>query len=158
MSNVGMVIKAIIYTSPEPITGYEITKQIKNKTGNQHQQVYRELGKLADRDDVIVEKIAQSEKPDKKVYKFAPDNNFSVDCKAESDYSKTALAYGLLLNDVMYGTDLYDEYMNLMQNVEKEFYLKNADKMLLEPLAQRVQDIKASELLVDEEDSLFKEF
>ncbi len=147
MSNVGMVIKALILTSPEPITGYEITKLIKNKTGNQHQQVYRELRKIAQRDDVIVEKIPQVEKPDKKVYKFKDGHDFKLECQAESDYSKTELAYALLLNDILYGTYLYDEYIYLVGKLEDAFFKDNITKMILEPLSERAEIIRKKDAL-----------
>lgn len=147
MSNVGMVIKALILTSPEPITGYEITKLIKNKTGNQHQQVYRELRKIAQRDDVFVEKIPQLEKPDKKVYRFKEGHVFKLECQAESDYSKTELAYALLLNDILYGTTLYDEYICLVQKLEDAFFKSNISKMVLEPLVERAEKIKQKDAL-----------
>lgn len=147
MSNVGMVIKALILTSPEPITGYEITKLIKNKTGNQHQQVYRELRKIAQRDDIIVEKIPQLEKPDKKVYRFKEGHVLKLECQAESDYSKTELAYALLLNDILYGTTLYDEYIHSVQRLEDAFFKNNISKMVLEPLAERAENIRLKDAL-----------
>lgn len=147
MSNIGMVIKAIIYKANEPITGYEITKRIKSKTGNQHQQVYRELAKIAKRPDVVVERVYQKEKPDKKVYSFKKQNDFEVECSTNSDFSKTSVAYALLLNDVMYGTDLYDGYCQLMKQSEQSFFITNEKHMVLEPLIERSQLEKADHVI-----------
>ncbi|GAB3679528.1 PadR family transcriptional regulator [Salinisphaera aquimarina] len=56
----------------EPLTGYEMVKSFDRAVGYfwsaSHQQVYRELGGLAERDWVRFDRQTQSDRPDKKVY------------------------------------------------------------------------------------------
>jgi DNA-binding PadR family transcriptional regulator len=54
-------------------TGYEIAKQFDGSLGHfwnaTHQQIYKELGKLADEGLVAFKQIAQADKPTKKLYR-----------------------------------------------------------------------------------------
>ncbi|MDX1634089.1 MAG: PadR family transcriptional regulator [Marinobacter sp.] len=56
----------------EPATGYELTQRFKTRLANvwnaSHQQVYRELNRLARERCLQVKTINQSDKPDKKQY------------------------------------------------------------------------------------------
>lgn len=121
MNNLNMVIQAIIHKSETPLSGYDIAKMIKNKTGNSHQQVYRELNKLSERSDVKVETIIQYEKPDRKVYSFTSNAGF-VSCEPkESDLTKTNLGYAILTRDILSGTNNYDSYVAELKSVEKKY-------------------------------------
>lgn len=57
-------------------TGYEIAKQFDGTLGYfwqaTHQQIYKELSKLADEGLVIFKEITQSDKPTKKLYRVTP--------------------------------------------------------------------------------------
>ncbi len=142
MNHINMIIQAVIYVSKEPITGYDITKIIQAKSGNKHQQVYRELAKLAKRDDMNVESIPQEGKPDKKIYSFKKENNFSFITNHKSDFTKTDVGYALLLNDFIYGTDIYDDYVDLMSDTEMNFLEKNAQKIKIESLKRNLVNAK----------------
>jgi len=69
-----MSLKYVILSalSEQSLTGYEITKEFDLVLGNfwhaSHQQVYRELGKLADDGLASFEIEVQNGKPDKKLY------------------------------------------------------------------------------------------
>ncbi|TBW49538.1 PadR family transcriptional regulator [Marinobacter halodurans] len=55
-----------------PATGYELTQRFRSRLANvwnaSHQQVYRELARLLEDNKLLVETVAQSDKPDKKRY------------------------------------------------------------------------------------------
>jgi DNA-binding PadR family transcriptional regulator len=57
-----------------PSSGYELTKHFNESVGffwqASHQQIYRELGKLEDRDWVTFDPIPQEGRPDKKLYRI----------------------------------------------------------------------------------------
>lgn len=129
MNNLNTVIQAILFKAEAPISGYDITKLIKDKTGNSHQQVYRELNKLAKRNDVLIEVVKQDDRPDKKMYSFIHNEHifggFVTKSGDTGDYSKTKLAYELLIRDILDGTDNYTGYMNAMREAEAKF-LKDA--------------------------------
>ncbi|AOQ26695.1 hypothetical protein [Vibrio phage 2E1] len=129
MNNLSVVIQAIIFKAESPISGYDITKMIKDKTGNSHQQVYRELNKLAKRSDYLVEDVPQEGKPDKKMYSVIHTEHklggFVTESGNVGDYSKTKLAYELLIRDILDGTNNYDGYINAMREAETNF-LKSA--------------------------------
>jgi PadR family transcriptional regulator AphA len=69
-----MSLRYVILTalSEQDLTGYQITKEFDLVLGNlwsaSHQQVYRELAKLADEGLASFEMEAQTGKPDRKVY------------------------------------------------------------------------------------------
>lgn len=127
MSNLNVVIQAIISKSESPISGYDIAKIIKDKTGNHHQQIYRELAKIAKRSDVNVELVKQDDKPDKKMYSFVDSSPlFAFESGGKGDYSKTKLAYEILVNDILSGTDNYAGYINAMREAEESF-IKNME-------------------------------
>jgi Fe2+ or Zn2+ uptake regulation protein len=125
MNNLNVVIQAIIFKAEAPISGYDITKMIKDKTGNSHQQVYRELNKLAKRNDYLVEDIPQDGKPDKKMYSSINSDHvfggFVTESGSVGDYSKTKLAYELLIRDILDGTNNYDGYIKTMREAETKF-------------------------------------
>lgn len=129
MNNLSAVIQAILFKSESPLSGYEITKMIKNKTGNTHQQVYRELNKIAKRIDVKVEDVPQEGKPDKKMYSYIDNDcnfgGFVTQSGSIGDYSKTKLAYEILIRDILDETNNYDNYINAMQNAEAQFINRN---------------------------------
>lgn len=123
MSNISTVIQAIIHKSDNPVSGYDIAKIIKSKTGNSHQQIYRELGKLAKRNDVIVTEVPQDDKPDKKLYEFVKSNSdlqfvWNVN---QADFSKDKLGYTLLVNDLICGTDYFDSYIDELNEVANKY-------------------------------------
>lgn len=125
MNNLQSVIKAILLTIDAPISGYDITKMIQDKTGNTHQQVYRELAKLAKLDGVLVELVPQEDKPDKKMYSLT-DKEFdqcrvTTKPKLYSDYRKTNLAYKILVRDILDGTNNFDDYIKVMNEAECSF-------------------------------------
>lgn len=121
MNNLYILVQAIIWKSDKPMSGYDIAMVVKGKTGNSHQQVYRELKKLATRDDVIVDVIPQVGKPDKKVYSFKSKEGFVTECGFVSDFSKTTVGYELLIRDVLDDTNNYDEYIKAMKECEIKF-------------------------------------
>jgi DNA-binding PadR family transcriptional regulator len=59
----------------KPATGYELTqtfdKRLRHFWNATHQQVYRELASLLEEGWVKVSAVAQSEKPDKKIYRIS---------------------------------------------------------------------------------------
>lgn len=71
-----MALRHVILTllHKGPATGYEIVKEFDTVAGYfwsaSHQQVYRDLGKLADEGLVRFTRVAQEEKPDRKVYEL----------------------------------------------------------------------------------------
>lgn len=129
MNNLNVVIQAIIFKSESPISGYDIAKMIKDKTGNSHQQVYRELNKLAKRNDYLVEDVPQDGKPDKRVYSVIHSEHilggFVTESGSIGDYSKTSIGYELLIRDILDGTNNYDGYISAMREAETKF-LKDA--------------------------------
>jgi PadR family transcriptional regulator, regulatory protein AphA len=66
-----------------PFSGYEIVKEFDLVLGNfwqaTHQQVYRELGKLADEGLVEFEIKPQTGKPDRKVYRTTPSGRAALE-------------------------------------------------------------------------------
>lgn len=124
MSKLNMVIQSVMWASDSPVTGWDIVKKIKEKTGNRHQQVYRELSKISCREDVNIEFIPQDGKPDKVAYSFKGKGSFVTSGIELSDYRKTDTAYDLLVHDIVYKTNHYDKYIKHMNNAELEF-LKN---------------------------------
>ncbi len=122
MSSLNLVIRAIIGKSNAPISGYDIAKAIKDKTGNSHQQIYRELAKIAKGDGVKVELVKQQDKPDKKLYSYTDKPEvLALDYGNTGDYSKTKLAYEILVDDILNGTDRYSDYIAAMKEAESKF-------------------------------------
>lgn len=115
------VIQAILHKSDQPLTGYDIAKLIKNKTGNSHQQIYRELNKIAQRNDVEVCDVPQDGKPDKKTYRFTGSGGFVAVVPYGSDFSKTKVGYGLLVRDILDGTNNFDDYMTDLKSAESKY-------------------------------------
>ncbi len=120
MSNLSTVIQALMHKSDKPLSGYDIAKAIKNKTGNSHQQIYRELGKIAKRDDVIVTDVVQYDKPDKTLYSFKGKCSFTYET-SDSDFSKTKFGYTLLVSDILNGTNHFDSYIEDLKEVEVKY-------------------------------------
>ena len=115
------VIQAILHKSTQPLTGYDIAKLIKNKTGNSHQQIYRELNKIAKRNDVEACDVPQDGKPDKKTYQFTGNGGFCTVVPDGSDFSKTKVGYGLLVRDILDGTNNFDDYMADLKAAESKY-------------------------------------
>jgi DNA-binding PadR family transcriptional regulator len=73
-----MALKHVLLTLLHrgPATGYDLTKAFDQGLGHfwqtTHQQVYREMAKLLSEGLVEAAKIAQAERPDKKVYRLKP--------------------------------------------------------------------------------------
>lgn len=123
MSNLNTVIQALMHKSDKPLSGYDIAKAIKNKTGNSHQQIYRELGKIAKRNDVIVTEVVQHDKPDKTLYSFNKETKGSFSYVTNhSDFSKTKFGYSLLTLDILDGTNHFDNYMEDLKAVELKYW------------------------------------
>mgnify|MGYP001771000064 CR=1 FL=1 len=120
MSNLSTVIQALMHKSDEPLSGYDIAKAIKHKTGNSHQQIYRELGKIARRDDVTVTNVIQYDKPDKTLYSFNSKGDFTYE-NNDSDFSKTKFGYTLLVSDILGGTNNFDSYIEDLKAVENKY-------------------------------------
>lgn len=129
MSNLNTVIKAIISSSKEPVSGYDIAKLIKNKSGNIHQQIYKELKKISAEGGYNVDIIYQDGLPDRKVYSVGEKKSsldwFTWEQGKASDYSKTSIAYEILTVDTLTGTNNFDEYVKVMREAEEKF-LKEA--------------------------------
>lgn len=66
----------LVLLEREPGSGYDLVQRFKSGIGNfwnaKHQQVYQELKKLNDEKLVNFQVKAQSERPDKKVYRITP--------------------------------------------------------------------------------------
>lgn len=120
MSNLSTVIQALMHKSDEPLSGHDIAKAIKHKTGNSHQQIYRELGKIAKRDDVTVTNVIQYDKPDKILYSFNSKGDFAYET-IDSDFSKTKFGYTLLVGDILNGTNHFDSYIEDLKSVEVKY-------------------------------------
>ena len=60
----------------EPASGYDIVRHFKQSLGYfwnaKHQQVYQELRRLSDEGWLLCDEQAQSDKPDKKIYRISP--------------------------------------------------------------------------------------
>lgn len=121
MNNVNMVIQALLWKAEKPMSGYDIAKAIEDKTGNSHQQIYRELAKIAEREDVTVELIEQSDRPNKKVYSVDKSFVFIHSSGSRSDFTKTPVAYEILVKDILDGTNHYDRYIECMTDNEFKF-------------------------------------
>lgn len=91
MNNLSMVIQSVIWKSESPVSGYDIATLIKDKTGNSHQQIYRELKKLSQRNDVIVDLIPQEGKPDKRFIALNQERVLSPNPAQKATSQKRAL-------------------------------------------------------------------
>lgn len=119
--NLQTIIKAYLLKH-EAATGYDISLYLKDKTGHKTQQIYRELSSLVKQGVLKFEAIKQSDKPDKKIYSFAkPQDELNVLATKESDFRKTSAAYSLLVKDIMFGSDEFNEYVKTMSYVEEKF-------------------------------------
>ena len=116
-----VLLQAMIHSSDKPVSGYDLAKMIKNKTGNSHQQIYRELNKIGQRDDVVVDYVPQEGKPDKKLYSFKGKDGFSFRSGLSSDHTKSPYAYELAIEDALFGTDNYQAYIQHMTEAESKF-------------------------------------
>ncbi len=80
-----MALRYVILSlvAAKPRSGYDIVKSFDQSVGQiwqaSHQQVYRELGKLAKDGWLEFEREAQTDKPDRKVYTITPDGRKSLD-------------------------------------------------------------------------------
>lgn len=102
-------------------TGYDIAVFLKGKTKNSHQQVYRELSRLECDTLITHTLIPQSGRPDKKVFKLTRSSSCTPPKFCKSDFTKTKLAYGLLIHDIKNGTNEFDRYQDVMQKAEQQF-------------------------------------
>ena len=117
MYNLEQLIKAILFKSDEPLSGYAISTRI--ATHSSHQQIYQVLNKLVKANEVVYEDIPQQGKPDKKVYTFV--GQLDKPKHKKTDFSKGNLAYELAYHDVLNGTSKYGEYMKALKEVEQKF-------------------------------------
>lgn len=121
MNHLNVAIQAVLLKSEKPMSGYDISKVIGCRTGHSHQQIYRELKKVASRNDVFIEEVHQDDKPDKKLYSFTGKTTLDSVKYEPSDLSKTSAAYLLLVSDILDGTDFYRKYQEEMRKAECKF-------------------------------------
>lgn len=119
-----MVIVAMIYKSDAGLTGYDIAKKLQDKTGHSHQQVYRELRKLESAGRLVSKTIPQAGKPDRVEYRSAYESSvFCSETPTHSDHRKSSMAMQLFVQDVVDGTNHYDDYINAMAKAENDFLM-----------------------------------
>lgn len=105
--------------------GYEITKQLKELTGNSHQQIYHNLNKLLVANVVKVTVIPQEGKPDLKLYSLAvPQSDNLHPILIPSDFAKNNGVYSLASYDIINGTSLTQEYLAAAKKLEQTFLSK----------------------------------
>lgn len=121
MNHLNVAIQAVLFKAEKPMSGYDISKVIGCRTGHSHQQIYRELKKVASNCAVNIEEVHQEDKPDKKLYSLKDKSEFKRSNYESSDLTKTNAAYLLLTLDILDGTDFYRKYQEEMRNAECKF-------------------------------------
>lgn len=86
----------------ESLSGYDLTKKFESSVGSfwnaKHSQIYPELAQLADLGLVTFEVIAQTSKPNKKIYTITPDGRQALEAWVNAPGSeKSALKNSLLI-------------------------------------------------------------
>lgn len=115
------VLKAAVFASDKPVSGYDLTVLLKDKSGNAHQQVYRALNRLAARGELTVTPAPQIGKPDRRLYSLPVGRTVVYDSVNASDFRKTPVAYSLLAQDLLMGRERHARYVEAMQKAEREF-------------------------------------
>lgn len=100
------------------MSGYEMTKFIKPRTGHSHQQVYRECDQMVKIGVLKCEVIPQEGKPNKKNYSIA--KAITIKQTPISDFTKTNGSLWCSLEDV-YGGCVHEKYIEHMKLAESEF-------------------------------------
>ena len=128
MHDLATLIVSIIFASKNPISGYDIAKIVKSKTGNSTQQVYRELKGIATIDGVVVSTVEQEGRPNKKTYTIDKDLSIEFDDSwlnsCGNEFSKTSTGYLLASMDVINGTDLLGEFTASIDNARTDVMSK----------------------------------
>lgn len=110
-------------------TGYNIAKFLAPLTKQSHQQIYRELNKMVEKNIVTYVDVEQVGKPDKKVYRLLTPNKTLRSLKKsvaqqrdiKTKYYQNSVAYNLLINDILFDKDLFNKYVAHMEKAEKAF-------------------------------------
>lgn len=118
LSGLQKIIYALLDADREPMTGYEMTKFIKTRTGHSHQQVYRECDQMVKAGVLSCEKTPQEGKPDKKNYSI--NNRIQIKQSPISDFTKTNASLWCALEDA-YGGNVHKDYIEHMASAEREF-------------------------------------
>jgi PadR family transcriptional regulator AphA len=131
--------------SEQCLTGYEITKEFDLVLGNfwhaSHQQVYRELGKLADEGLASFKIEAQSGKPDKKLYSVTTFGKEALAHWFEEPTPFAATKNALLVK--LYACDDHDTVCKLIAHFKASCLEALADYQLI---AQRYYPEPVSEM------------
>lgn len=120
MNNLQQLIMAALDHKGD-MSGYDLSKLLKPMTNNSHQQVYRELGNLNKSGAVVYSDVAQTGKPDLKIYhscSFAPVKPVLI----PSDFSKSNGAYSLAQFDIVNGTTLCEEFIKELKELEQKYF------------------------------------
>lgn len=118
------ILLTMIKRESQPISGYELTKRLAEKSRHAHQQVYRELEKLNKAGLVFFKRLPQEGKPDRKEFSAthrATDNDFFL---RRTNFARTQASYCLLAADMQNHTELFERYIEHMEKAEIEILTK----------------------------------
>ncbi len=118
LSGLQKIIYALLGADREPMTGYDMTKFIKTRTGHSHQQVYRECDQMVNMGILKFEKVPQEGKPDKKNYSIAEYAQFEQ--TPRSDFTKTNGSLWCAIEDAC-GSNIHNKYIEHMASAERDF-------------------------------------
>jgi DNA-binding PadR family transcriptional regulator len=100
----------LVCLTERPMTGYELAKTFDASIGffwrADHQQIYRELARLRDRDHIQSREVVQSGKPNKLVYTLTPEGRAALRHWAARPSSPTSIKDDLLVR--LYALDSVD--------------------------------------------------
>lgn len=122
MNNLQILIEHAIYHHGKPISGYDLTKKIRPKTGHSHQQIYREVGKMESDGHLVSKLIPQEGKPDKRVYSIPASTKVLLGVEIIKDYSKTPSCIRLACMDMSDGGDRAEKFQTAMSYIESGVY------------------------------------
>ncbi|WP_052260838.1 PadR family transcriptional regulator [Photobacterium gaetbulicola] len=130
-------------------TGYDLTKKVNQSPWkSSHQQIYRTLLKLTDKGYLTSQKVKQTNKPDKKVYKITQKGLNAVSSEelqlATIKIHQDEAYSRLLLGDPQYFINMHDEIIKSISELTK--IRSNS-----EPLTQLAIDRKINLLHADAE-------
>jgi len=103
------------------MTGYDISKFLKDRTKHHHQQIYKQCAKLEAEGFLTHSDIKSEDKPDAKVYSISS-TDYEIDAHDFSDFSKTEGSVWCVMDDARLDVDLHKQYIEHMQNAEINFF------------------------------------
>ena len=121
LSGLQKIIYSQLHQNLGPMSGYEMTKFVKPRTGHSHQQVYRECDQMVKMGILKCEVIPQEGKPNKKNYSIA--KSLPIDQTSISDFTKTNGSLWCAIEDA-YGKSIHEKYIEHMKLAEQEFIAK----------------------------------